>query len=309
MKKRRDLKTKRVKKSHTRKKINTIFIKQLAFAAIAMFILLAGYLLLSFSKQQETKELSHTSGQVAAAMTSITPTSAILVSPTPAWGGYCMYAPVILYHYIEPLEEAKKEGHAQLAVDTLYFENHLKYLSENGYTTLTADQLVNALLTQTALPQKSIVVTLDDGYDDAYTYAFPLAKKYNIHLNLMIPTGLVGNAGYVTWGQLKEMVDSGLVSVYNHTWSHFSLPSGDIQKIETEITTARTQLEEQLGKPAGQIFTYPYGTYDTKSIEVLRKLGYVAAFTTEHSYTQCDSRMLTLFRNHVGNAPLSSYGL
>ncbi|MBI3379466.1 polysaccharide deacetylase family protein [Candidatus Gottesmanbacteria bacterium] len=234
---------------------------------------------------------------------SISPTITTEVNPS----GFCLFVPVLLYHHIEPIAQAKSEGHAQLTVDANIFDSQMKYLKDNGYKSISAEELVNAIISHHNLG-KTVVVTLDDGYNDAYNFAFPIAKKYGIILNLMIPTGLLENKGYMNWGQLKEMVHSGQAQAYDHTWSHFSLPKGDDAKIQMEIMTAKNQLEQNLGKTA-KILTYPYGTTSQKVITALQKNGFIAAFSTLPSFYQCDSFLFNLKRNRIGNASLSAYGL
>ncbi len=233
------------------------------------------------------------------------------ITPTPTEqppSGFCLNVPVLMYHHVEPYEIARKEGHAQLTVDAGTFDSQMKYLAEKGYNTISAEELVRALIAHTPLPPKTIVITLDDGYSDNYTYAFASAKKYNTRINLMIPTGLLGNSGYMTWDNLKEMVNSGLAYAYDHTWSHYSIAKGSYQKVEQEIVLAKQQLEQQLGKPV-VIFTYPYGPSSQMAIEILKKNGFLGAFTTNPSHIQCDSYIYTLKRTRIGNASLSFYGI
>lgn len=240
----------------------------------------------------------------------VTPTPSHTVTPTVGLveSGFCMRVPILFYHHIQPMAEAKAQGHGQLTVDVNYFDQQMAYLNARGYRTISADELVNALSSRQSLSGNPIVVTLDDGYKDIYDYAFGIAKKYNITLNLMISSGLIGNSGYMSWDNLKEMVNSGKAYAYDHTWSHYSLPTGDAKKIEYEIVTAKTQLEQQLGKPQ-KIFAYPYGAVNNLTIDILKKNGFIAAFTTVNSFMQCDSSMFTLRRNRIGNAPLATYGI
>lgn len=221
---------------------------------------------------------------------------------------FCVTVPVILYHHIEPLNEARKNGHEKFTVDESMFEEQVIYLKGNGYKTISAEALPQALINRTNISGKPVVITLDDGYSDIYTYAFPIIKKHEILVNLMIAPGLLENEGYLTWRELKEMVDSGFVYAYDHTWSHFYLKGVDIEKAEAEIVSAKNALEENLSIPQ-KVFTYPWGAYDEKVINVLRKNGFIGAYTTNHSFTQCENDVFTLHRNHVGNAPLASYGL
>lgn len=229
-------------------------------------------------------------------------------NPTSQSNAFCLNVPVLQYHHIEPREQAEKLGHRNLYVSDMDFENQMKYLLDHSYRFISAEELVQSLVQHRTLPGKNVVVTIDDGYDDNYKYAFPIAKKYGLILNLMIPTGLIENPGYLTWANLKEMVSSGLVRVYNHTWSHYSLTNGDKAKIQMEILTAKTQLEEQLGKPV-TIVAYPYGSFNQQVIEVLQNNGFRGGFSTVHSFWQCDTLIFTLHRNHIGNGSLSLYGL
>ncbi|MBU3979128.1 polysaccharide deacetylase family protein [Patescibacteria group bacterium] len=220
---------------------------------------------------------------------------------------FCLRVPILLYHHIEPMPIAEKTGHAQLTVDSDFFDKQMAYLVTSGYKSISADELVDALVHHRGLPAKSIVITFDDGYGDNYIYAFEILKKYNIIGNFMIPTGLVENEGYVTWDQLREINGNSLMHIYNHTWSHAFLGGAAKDKIEYEIATANTQLESNLGKQI-KIFTYPYGSFDQVVIDVLRKHGFTAAFSTINGSMQCESYIYALRRTHIGNAPLSYYG-
>lgn len=220
---------------------------------------------------------------------------------------FCVKLPILLYHHTQPMEMADLLGHGPLTVDSNIFDEQIHYLVENGYTLISADDLINALHNHQALPPKSVMITIDDAYDDNYTYAFSTAKKYNVVMNFMIPTGLVGKSGYMTWDHVKEMSKNPLAKLYNHTWTHADLGSADQEKIELEISTSQKQFEENLGfKPT--IFTYPYGSYSDLAIDVLKKEGFVGAFTTEGGINQCESRIMKLYRLHVGNEPLSGMG-
>lgn len=221
---------------------------------------------------------------------------------------FCLNVPILLYHHIQPYALAQKEGQLNLSVDDKVFETQMAHLASSGYQTISIDELVQALLTSQNLPPKSIAITADDGYEDIYTYAFPIIRKYNLKMNLMIPTGLMDNTGYLRWSQLKEMIDGGLVFVYNHTWSHASLAQMPEEKIRFEISTAKKQLEDQLGKTVN-IFAYPYGSTTPQVEKVLRDEKNIAALSTSHGFTQCRSFIMNLHRNHVGSKPLAAYGL
>ncbi len=235
-------------------------------------------------------------------------------TPTPAIpAGFCLQVPVIMYHHVQPMSDAQPKGQGSLTVDPGYFDQQMEYILSHGYTSISAQQLVDAIRSHSQLPGRSIVITLDDGYEDNYQYAFQILKKYNLVGNIMVATGLLGGVGdntYFTWDQLKEMVNSGHIYAYDHTWSHYPTGSGNPTKDQEEIMTAKQQLESNLGKPIS-IFTYPYGSGQGNSAlhKLLQQDGFVGAFSTIGGSYQCESNIMALRRIHIGNAPLSAYGL
>jgi peptidoglycan/xylan/chitin deacetylase (PgdA/CDA1 family) len=236
-----------------------------------------------------------------------TPSSVIKV-PENDTTPYCLQVPILIYHHIEPMQEAIKEKHQQFAIDAAVFDMQMKYLAEEGYTTIFLSDLVDALMNQTSLPERSIAVTVDDGYKDNYEYALPILEKYNLKANYMIPTGLIMNPGYMSWSDLRDIVQRGNIALYNHTWSHAALDLLPMDKVQYELRVSQQQFKEKLGFQP-DIFTYPYGSYNVQAIEALKENGFRAAFTTTHGRLQCNTQIMTLYREHVGNVPLSTYGL
>lgn len=221
---------------------------------------------------------------------------------------FCLEVPIILYHHIQPMADAIEEEHAQLTVDSVIFDEQMKYLVQAGYHSLSVAEVVDALRNKTILPEKSIVITIDDGYLDNYTYGFQILKKYNLKGNFMIPTGLIMNPGYMTWDNVREIRNSTIGYIYNHTWSHSALGYQNKEKIDSELSISKMQFVEQIGD-SPNILTYPYGSFSPIAVQELRAHGFIAGLTTIPGRTQCDDNIMTLYRDHIGNAPLSLYGL
>lgn len=246
------------------------------------------------------------------AIPSPTPTASPTATPTQSYSGFCLHVPVLMYHHVQPWDIAQAHGQTSLSVTPEYFDQQMAAVAQR-YTPISAQALVDALRSHTTLPSNAIVVTLDDGYEDNYTYAYPIFQKYHVTASLMVPTGLLGGTGnnsYFTWGELKQMVDSGLIFAYDHTWSHYPVGTGSIEKDQFEIMTAKQQLESNLGKPV-TIFVNPYGTgaNNPRVVSELQQDGFTGAYSTIGGSYQCDSFIYSLHRIHIGNAPLSAYGL
>jgi peptidoglycan/xylan/chitin deacetylase (PgdA/CDA1 family) len=241
------------------------------------------------------------------------PVATISASPTPdntASGSaqdYCVRVPIILYHHVEPLQIATQLGHAQLTVDSNIFDEQMQYLVEKKYHFIALEDLVHAILSRKPVPSKSVVITIDDGYIDDYTYAFLTAKKYHIIINFMIPTGLVGQPDYMTWDHLKEMVQNPYARIYNHTTTHAPLGLISESQIVNEVTTANQDLLANLGIK-NDIVVYPYGSYNNLAIQTVQQLGMIAAVSTDPGNVECISNIYKLPRVRVGNEPIADYG-
>lgn len=236
-----------------------------------------------------------------------TATNEAVLEP-PYVADYCLDVPVLTYHHIQPLKLAELLGHKVLTADSTIFEEQIKYLKDNGYTAIAAEDLVTALQTKTQLPEKSVIITIDDGYDDNYTYAFMTAKKHKFLMNFMIPTELIDTTGYMQWEHLQEMAHNPYARIYNHTTSHAPLGLLSKDQITAEVTKANSDLQAQLGLE-NTIVTYPYGSYDNEAIQTLKDIGIQAAFSTDHGKTHCTSTIMRLPRLRIGNAQMSEYGL
>lgn len=80
--------------------------------------------------------------------------------------------PIIMYHSM------LRNGSGEYTISPETFEEDLRYLKDNGYTTIYMQDLLDYINKQVPLPEKPIMLTFDDGYYNNYLYAYPLAKKY-----------------------------------------------------------------------------------------------------------------------------------
>ena len=101
------------------------------------------------------------------------------------------------------------------------FETQMRYLVDNGYETLLADEF-HELITGNS-PKKSrkiVLLSFDDGFSNFYDVAFPVLIKYNLKAVLYVIPNWVGEKGMLTWAQIDEISRSGLVDFQSHSLSH-----------------------------------------------------------------------------------------
>ena len=147
-------------------------------------------------------------------------------------------------------------------------------------------------------------MTFDDGYQDFYTDAYPILSSLGLKSTMFVPTGLMENPDYMTWGEISGMNRSILFA--NHTWSHKNVVTQTSIR-QKEIITADTQLSDH-GLNSPKIFAYPYGPDNIPAENYLNSLGYKAAFTTRYGNILCKKQRFDLPRVRIGNSSLSNYG-
>ncbi len=162
------------------------------------------------------------------------------------------------------------------------FESHLKYISENFNSTFPTDKL----------PLNPICLVFDDGYYDFYKLIFPLLKKYNIKALLaVIPKYILDdcdnsdekrlnyehnnlfkyyeNGTFCTYKELQLMIDSNLIQVVSHSYSHKNLVEDDID-LKQELVLSKQILEDKLNIKV-ESFVYPFGKYNQQILDETMK--------------------------------------
>ena len=196
--------------------------------------------------------------------------------------------PVLNYHKIDILNHP-------LSVSPQDFESQMEYLYKKQYNTISSDQLLTYLKYGKELPDKPIMITFDDGYLDNYTNAFPIMNKYGFTATIFIVTNLVGNdPRFINWDQAREMQKNGIV-FGSHTANHISLTSLTKEQVMDELIQSRAEIARQLGKPPNY-FAYPTGTYNAAIEDMVRSVGYKAAFTIQYGKVGADSDLFALER-------------
>ena len=175
------------------------------------------------------------------------------------------------------------------------FDAQIKYLVENGYVSITPDELAEGLEGEINLPEKPVLITFDDGYVDNYTNAFPILKKYNMRATIFVVPAFTGkNPRYLNWDQLREM-EGGGVTVESHTMNHRALEELPDDEIRKELLDSKTVLEENLGHPI-EYLAYPTGTYNLHIAGIARDVGYKGAYTIKYGNVDKGSNMFALER-------------
>lgn len=185
--------------------------------------------------------------------------------------------PVLCYHRFGA-------GSSKMIVSPARFEAQLEYLARNGYTVVRLDDLRDFLAGEKALPPKSVVITIDDGYESVHRHAFPLLKKYGFPATLFVYSDFIGARDALSWAQLEEMARSGLVDLQAHSKTHRNMAErkpGESDEayrsnIESEVRTPRTVFERRLAAAGVRVrhFAYPYGSANEVVLDAMQRAQY-----------------------------------
>jgi peptidoglycan/xylan/chitin deacetylase (PgdA/CDA1 family) len=127
--------------------------------------------------------------------------------------------PVLCYHRFLP--HFDEINSPLLYVTPEQFEIHMSFLSENGFKSLSLDEYISVAAGETIPSPRSVLVTIDDGYYDAYAVAWPIAQKYNVKLNLFILTGVQETPGPFFMGIETEQAEMHS-EIYPELWRPLS---------------------------------------------------------------------------------------
>ncbi|HST05725.1 MAG TPA: polysaccharide deacetylase family protein [Chloroflexia bacterium] len=208
---------------------------------------------------------------------SATPTTAATSTPTAIPAAEREFVPVLCYHHIRDWEASDTEDDRAYIVPPATLEEELKWLHDNGYTSVSAEQVYDYEINGLPLPPKPIMLSFDDNDDNQWTYARPLLDKYGFKGVFFIMTVTIDKENYMTADQLKQLDAEGH-DIEPHTWDHHMVTDYTTDDDwQQQIVEPKKTLEDLLGHPT-PFFAYPFGVYDAEATQKLEAFGYKGAF-------------------------------
>ena len=182
--------------------------------------------------------------------------------------------PVLEYHMIN--DSDTEEGWVY-NVPPAEFCRQLDYLQEQGYTTITMLEYMKAKKGKVELPEKPIILTFDDGYEDNYTTMLPILEERGMKAMVYMVTNDIGRPKYLTWEELRDMQTRG-IEIGSHTANHQPLTQLDEEKQVEEMKLSKLILEWN-GIHTVFSFSYPNGAYSAEMPKMLKQQEYLTAVT------------------------------
>jgi len=212
--------------------------------------------------------------------------------------------PILMYHSIST---PASSGFQACTVSQEVFDEHLSYLKQRHYTSVTVTQLAKAMAKGgSGLPPRPVILTFDDGYADFYTVALPALQRHGFTATLYVTTAFIGSTSrwlrYVnersrpmlTTSQLTEINACG-IECGAHSHTHPPLDMLPPRIARDEIMHSKELLEDCLGHQVLS-FAYPYGYHSTRLQQIVRTCGFTSACAIKRAVSSLHDNPYALAR-------------
>ncbi|HEX9063354.1 MAG TPA: polysaccharide deacetylase family protein [Clostridia bacterium] len=169
------------------------------------------------------------------------------------------YIPILCYHCVSD----KMWGDEVLFVSPKDFDEEMNYLKKNNYNAITFNELPNAKKIK-----NPVLITFDDGYENNYTEAYPILKKYGFRATEFMVSNFINGGSMLKDSELKAMSD--IFDIQSHTVTHPNLSLLSTEQIETELSESKKALEKLTGKKVFAL-AYPIGIFNDESVRIAKK--------------------------------------
>ncbi len=221
---------------------------------------------------------------------------------------YTERLPILMYHRVG---EAQNDWERKYCVSQGLFAEHMGRLAAKGWSAVTQGEFFNWLEGAHDLPEKSFLLTFDDGFLGVHDHAGPILAKLGWPATVFLVSGLIGQRD--VWcqsenpsGETYPLMDAGHIrtlmnqgfSFQSHTRSHANLPTLGDAELRAELEGSRSDLQALLGVPVDYL-AYPFGRFDQRVMAAARAAGYRAAFSTQPGFNRRDVERFRLRRLDV----------
>lgn len=174
--------------------------------------------------------------------------------------------PVLTFHSID-------QSRSIISFSPELFKKIISTLKSNHYKALSLGDVVAWLKGEKDIPERSVVITFDDGLENVYHEAFHILEEAGFTATLFLTTGYAGKTNswptqisgipemkMLNWSQIKEMAKS-VFDIEAHTQTHPFLSRISKEDVYDEIVGSKVEIENRVGKKVN-FFAYPYGDYN-----------------------------------------------
>jgi glycosyltransferase involved in cell wall biosynthesis len=212
---------------------------------------------------------------------------------------------ILMYHAIGD----RGESASRYVVPVRRFKLQMAFLKRMGYRVLKLEEFIHYMREHRLPPARSVVITLDDGYSDARTLAWPILQQLGLSATVFVVSGKVGASNdwtasealrgrrLLSWSEIRELVDGGM-QLGAHTRTHPILSGLPVDRVAEEILGARTDLERKLQIQI-RTLAYPHGEYNSATVKVAIEAGFLGSCSVHDGWNTAKTPLHALRRIEI----------
>jgi glycosyltransferase involved in cell wall biosynthesis len=222
-----------------------------------------------------------------------------------AWSRSVGSVPILMYHAFGRSGERTN----RFVVPIERFDRQVRWLIRNGYQIISLEEYLDCRRRLVSPPARSVVITIDDGYRDVATLAYPVLRQHGATATVFVVSDRVGKTNdwaddeslggrpLMTWDEIEMLVADEL-RIGVHSASHRRLPELSDDDLQVEIRDSKIRLEKALRKSM-DVFAYPYGIFDEHVVRHVEATGYAGACSAESGPNTWSTPLFSLRRTEV----------
>lgn len=191
----------------------------------------------------------------------------------------------------------RERGGSPMIISASKFREQMKAIKDSGIPVIPLSDVLAWRKGLKNIPEESIVITMDDGWQGVYTYAYPVLKEYGFPFTVYVYKKYVNIGGRsLTWSQIKEMMQNGC-EIGSHSVSHESFrakkgrsDAEHAQWVLAELKESKEFIEKNLGVSCTS-FAYPFGVFDDALAETGLQVGYETLVTVNSQKLNWDTHL------------------
>ena len=218
--------------------------------------------------------------------------------------------PILVYHEIRASGDEPADG--PTAISLARFESQMRYLHDQGYTTLTMADVVRFLKGE-PFPEKIVAIHLDDGWKSGLA-TVPVLNKYGFSASFWIIAGTGIGWPHMDWDEVESVAANPQFEVFSHTMTHpwqpndtlidwlaGRTPGKGLDRARWEVVESKHVLEEKLQRPV-KYLAWPSGHYNETLIDLAHAAGYEALLTIDSGLNVPGGDLLRVHRTMIDGA-------
>lgn len=221
---------------------------------------------------------------------------------------------ILMYHHFDE-NEANTNS---VTMTQARFKDQLTALKDAGYTSIRERELYDYYYNDGELPEKPVLITIDDGYMSNFELAYPVLEELGFFATVYAVTDFRGTTPgqlpHFSWDIGREMYESGIIDIQSHTANAHLYVEGEKkegpflttklkgetdeqykERIREDLRRSKETIEAEIGNEVYAL-TYPYGAVNEDVIEIARELGFEMMYTVRKDLNDSKTSQYELYR-------------